>query len=195
LAERFSPDKLNKAPAVFDYKKLEWYNGQYIRMKGDEELAALALPSAITEGLFGAAAAQPSPQDQALFIAAMPLIRERVSFVNEIPGKLGYLFKEPPAPAAAEVIPKKSDLPQTIRLLEIGRDLTGPLSSLNDAEAEALVKDRAEKEGLKLGDLLMPLRVAITGARISPPLFGSIRILGAERSLARVDKALRIVTN
>jgi glutamyl-tRNA synthetase len=192
LAQRFSLEKLNKAPAVFDYKKLEWYNGQYIRMKTDEELAALALPYAVEGGLFGNA--PESAEDRALFTAAMPLIKERVSFLSEISGKLGYLFRDPPVPSAAEFIPKKADLAQTIRLLEIGRDIAAPLSGLNDAEAEALVKARAEAEGVKLGDLLMPLRAAVTGARVSPPLFGSIRLLGAARSLARIDAALGVLS-
>ena len=63
-----------------------------------------------------------------------------------------------------------------------------------DEEAEALVKARAEEAAVKLGDLLMPLRVAITGARVSPPLFGSVRILGAERAIARVDRALEALS-
>jgi glutamyl-tRNA synthetase len=193
LAERFSLEKLNKAPAVFDYKKLEWYNAEYIRMRGDEELAALALPYAVEDGLFGKPGDAPAAADRAVFTAAMPLIRERVSLLSEIPGKLGYLFKEPAVPPAAEFMPKKPDPGETIRLLRIGRDLTAPLAGLDDTEAEVLVKERAEKEGLKLGNLLMPLRVAVTGARVSPPLFGSIRLLGAERSLARVDRALGVL--
>jgi glutamyl-tRNA synthetase len=193
LVERFSLDKLNKAPAIFDYKKLEWYNGQYIRMKTDEELAALALPYAAESGLFDGTGGRGSAEDRAVFTAAMPLVKERISFLSEIPGKLGYLFADPPVPAAAEFIPKKSDLARTISLLETGRELAAPLAGLNDAEAEALVKERAEREGIKLGDLLMPLRSAVTGARVSPPLFGSLRLLGAERSLARIDRALRVL--
>ncbi|MDR2110888.1 MAG: glutamate--tRNA ligase, partial [Spirochaetaceae bacterium] len=188
LARHFSLDKLNKAPAIFDYKKLEWYNGQYIRMKSGEALAALALPYAAAADLFGSREA--SPEQRAAFTAAMPLIKERVSFLHEIPGKLAYLFSEPSPPAAAEFIPKKSDLPQTIQLLRSGRELIAPLAALDDGAAEALIKDHAEKAGVKLGDLMMPLRVAITGARVSPPLFGSVRILGAGRCLERVDRAL-----
>jgi glutamyl-tRNA synthetase len=192
LAARFSLDKLNKAPAIFDYKKLEWYNSAYIREKKDEELAALALPFAVEAGLF--AGAEPGPAERAAFTAAMPLIRERAVYLREIPEKLGYLFREPPLPAAEEFIPKKSDLETAVALLKIGRDLTAPLAGLSDEAAEALVKERAETEGVKLGDLLMPLRVAITGTRVSPPLFGSIRILGAERSLARADNALKALS-
>ncbi|MDR0721244.1 MAG: glutamate--tRNA ligase [Treponema sp.] len=193
LCSRFSLDKLSKAPAVFDYKKLAWYNGQYIRMKTDEALAALALPYGVNAGLFGELGTAPDAGQRAAFTAAMALIKERVSFLHEIPDKISYLFAEPLIPAAAEFIPKKLDLSQTIGLLGIGRDLVEPLAALSDTQAEAFIKERAEKEGVKLGDLMMPLRVALTGARVSPPLFGTIRILGAARSFARIDRALAVL--
>jgi glutamyl-tRNA synthetase len=194
LAGSFSLEKLNKAPAVFDYKKLEWYNGQYIRMKSDAELAELCLPLAVQAGLFGGSG--PEAEQKERFAAAMPLVRERAVFLKDIPEKLGYLFKEPPLPEAEEFFPKKADLPRTIELLEKCRALALPLASApSDSEAEALVKDRAEKDGVKLGDLLMPLRVAVTGARVSPPLFGSLRLLGPETSLARVDRALEYLAS
>jgi glutamyl-tRNA synthetase len=190
LAEGFSLDKLNKAPAIFDYKKLAWYNGQYIRMKGNADLAVLALPYAVEQGLFGASGTPPDETQGAAFTAAMALIKERVSFLHEIPEKIRYLFTDPPLPAAAEFIPKKADLPQALELLTLGRGFVEPLAGLQDPEAEELIKAGAEKAGVKLGDLMMPLRVALTGARVSPPLFGTIRILGAKRSLQRVDQAL-----
>ncbi|GHV25310.1 glutamate--tRNA ligase [Spirochaetia bacterium] len=196
LARRFSLDKLNKAPAIFDYKKLEWYNGQYIRMKSDDELAALALPYSITAGLFGdgtsgSTGTEPSAEQRNTFTAAMPLIKERLVFLHEAAEKLRYLFSEPAIPAAAEFIPKKADLSQAINLLKQGRELVQPMAESNDEDAEAIIKAAAEAAGVKLGDLMMPLRVAITGARVSPPLFGSLRILGAKRALGRVDAALR----
>jgi glutamyl-tRNA synthetase len=195
LAARFSLDKLNKAPAIFDYKKLEWYNGQYIRMKSDAELAELCLPYAIAAGLFGKAGGAegkaPTPEQRQIFTDAMPLIKERLVFLHEAAKKLGYLFSEPAVPAAAEFIPKKADLPQAIVLLRQGRDLVKPLTeAADDTSAENFIKEWAEKNGVKLGDLMMPLRVAITGERVSPPLFGSLRILGADKALTRVDKAL-----
>ena len=190
LEERFSLDKLNKAPAVFDYKKLEWYNGQYIRMKSDGELAELCLPYAISAGLFGGGT-EPGPEQRKIFTQAMPLIRERLSFLHEAPGKIAYLFGEPAIPGAEEFIPKKAGLAQALNLLQAGRELVGPLAEApSDEAAEAFIKEQAEKLQVKLGDLMMPLRVALTGARVSPPLFGSLRILGAERSLERIDRAL-----
>jgi glutamyl-tRNA synthetase len=191
LASRFSLEKLNKAPAVFDYKKLEWYNGQYIRMKSDDELAELCLPFAIAAGLFGGEKNEPTPQQCAVLTAAMPLVKERLVFLGETPEKIAYLFKEPEIPEAEEFIPKKCDLAKTTELLRHALEFTRQLAEmLDDEQAENFIKAEAEKREVKLGDIMMPLRVAITGSRVSPPLFGSLRILGAERSLARVQKAL-----
>jgi glutamyl-tRNA synthetase len=194
LETLFSIDKLNKAPAIFDYKKLEWFNGQYIRMKSDEELAALCLPSAVEAGLFGKTGDAPSAEQRKIFIAAMPLIRERLAFTHEAAGKIAYLFAPPALPAPEEFIPKKGDLAGAVNLLRLARDMVGPLANAdNDAAAEAYIKEQAEKAAVKLGDLMMPLRVAVTGSRVSHPLFGSLKILGAQESLARVDKALRML--
>ncbi len=193
LAQRFRLEKLNKAPAVFDYQKLQWYNGQYMRLKTDAELAALCLPEARTAGLFGVPDAGPTAAQQSAFVAAMPLIKERITFAQEAPAKLAYLFSEPPLPAVEEFIPKKADAAQALALLRLGRELVAGLAEDADEQAEVRVKSLAESRGVKLGDLMMPLRVAVTGARVSPPLFGSVRILGAERALARVDAALALL--
>ncbi|MDR2658774.1 MAG: glutamate--tRNA ligase [Spirochaetaceae bacterium] len=190
LCDRFSLEKLNKAPAVFDYKKLEWYNARYIKMKTDEELAALALPYAEQAGLFGHCGTEPSVEQRALFTQAMPLIKERVTFLSEIPEKLGYLFAEPPVPEAPEFIPKKSNNEEALRLLKIGRELAGLMAGLDDDGAEKLAKEQAGKENVKLGDLLTPLRAAVTGSRVSPPLFASIRLLGSQKCLNRIDRAI-----
>ncbi|GHU22681.1 glutamate--tRNA ligase [Spirochaetia bacterium] len=190
LAARFSIDKLNKAPAIFDYKKLEWFNGQYIRAKTNEELALCAMPYAQSAGLFGNPDTQPDADQEKTFIAAMPLIKERVTLLSEIPAKIAYLFREPDLPDVEDFIPRKSDLATAITLLMSGKELVEDLSRFNDADGERLAKEKAEKEQIKLGDLLMPLRVAITGSRVSPPLFGSIRILGAQKSMDRIEHAI-----
>jgi glutamyl-tRNA synthetase len=191
LARRFSLEKLNKAPAVFDYKKLEWYNGQYIRMMSDEELASLCMPFAIDAGLFGGAKSEPSERQREIFTAAMPLVKERLVFLNEVPEKIAYLFGDVEVPAPEEFIPKKCDLAKTIEILQMGKELVCELAEMpNDEQAEEFIKAEAEKRGVKLGDLMMPLRVAITGSRVSPPLFGSLRLLGAEKSQQRVQLAL-----
>ncbi|MDR0601078.1 MAG: glutamate--tRNA ligase [Treponema sp.] len=191
LAANFSLEKLNKAPAVFDYRKLQWYNEQYIRMKSAEELALFCLPAAVEAGLFGEAGKAPSEAQEAVFTAAMPLVRERISFPAQAAEKLHYLFAEPSVPEAASFIPKKSDLGTALELLRMGRELIPGAAGAETGEAaEAFIREEAERRDVKLGDLMTPLRAAITGCRVSPPLAGSIRILGAEKSLERVDRAL-----
>ena len=209
LAQRFTLEKLNKAPAVFDYKKLEWYNGQYIRMKSDEELAELCLPYAIEANLFreeslaetqrrggrgeekGEERREPTEEQVKIFTAAMALVKERLVFLSEVPEKITYLFKDPEIPAAEEFIPKKCDHAQTIKLLEIGKEIIKSMAEApNDEQAENIIKAEAEKREVKLGDLMMPLRVAITGSRVSPPLFGSLRILGAECCVNRLERVM-----
>ncbi|MDR1802221.1 MAG: glutamate--tRNA ligase [Treponema sp.] len=196
LAVRFSTEKLSKAPAVFDYRKLEWYNASYIRGKSDEELAALSIRYAIEQGLFGKAGQEPDSAQKALYTAAMPLVKERAVFLADLSAKLNYLFTEIELPPKEEFFPKKANLNETIELLTKGRSIVAALAAASsDEEAENLVNAFAEKEGLKLGDLMMPLRVAITGTRVSPPLFGSLRLLGSEKAIERTDKAIKKITD
>lgn len=189
LEKLFCLDKLNAAPAIFDYKKLEWFNARYIINADDRALAAAALPFARAAGVLR----EGDREAEARFTAAMPLVKERSNYLGEIGEKLRYLFAEPELPAAVEFTPKKSSLEDAARCLQIARGLVESLSCLDDEAAEALVKERAAAASLPLGSLLMPLRVAITGARVSPPLFGSIRLLGAEKALARVDRSLALL--
>jgi glutamyl-tRNA synthetase len=194
LAGRFSLDKLSKAPAIFDYKKLEWLNGQYIRMKSDKELAEQSLPFAIESGLFGMPGQRPDSAQEELFVKAMPLVKERASYLKEIPEKLFYLFSEPSMPPKEEFFPKKADLSQTKELLKKGKTIIGALAEApDDEQAEIFIKSFTEKEGLKLGDFMMPLRVAITGTRVSPPLFGSIRLLGLQKCNERIERAINVL--
>jgi glutamyl-tRNA synthetase len=195
LAANFSLSKLNKAPAVFDYKKLEWFNARYIMACSNEELAAQSLPFAVENGLFGEAGDGPSPQQAGLYTSAMPLVKERAVFLTEIPKKLEFLFRDPPLAKLEDFIPKKSDVKTAAFLLKKGVDLIPKICTAGDEEAGALVKAKAEAEGVKLGDLLQPLRVAITGSRVSPPLFGSARLLGVEKCAARANACLEFLVS
>jgi glutamyl-tRNA synthetase len=183
LAAAFDIDKLNKSPAVFDYKKLNWFNGLYIRAKSDEELAELALP--YCEGLI--------KENSTLFTGAMALIKERISLLSEIPSKIAYLFEDPPLPEPSEFFPKKADLAKTVGLLELGKTLVPALCRSDEVFFKEEVERAASSASVKVGDMMMPLRVAVTGARVSPPLFGSLCLLGEEKSLERVEKALALL--
>ncbi|MDR2521859.1 MAG: glutamate--tRNA ligase, partial [Spirochaetaceae bacterium] len=94
LAALFSLAKLNKAPAVFDYKKLDWFNSQYIKAAPDEVLAQAVLPYMVEAGIF--AGGEADGRQFALLCAAMPLIKERAVRLTEIPAKIAFVFNDPP---------------------------------------------------------------------------------------------------
>jgi glutamyl-tRNA synthetase len=187
LERLFKIERLNKAPATFDYQKLEWYNGQYIRMTADEKLRDLVMPYLKQAGLV---ADEPDDAAAALVLGAMPLVKERLRFLSDAPIMMRYLFEEPPLPPIAEFVPKKLDKARAAELLAAAGALL-PSCDLDDlAATEAEYRAEAERLGAKFGDLMMPLRVAVTGSRVSPPLFESIRLIGIPKAIARVGSAL-----
>jgi glutamyl-tRNA synthetase len=188
LQELFSLDRLNKAPAVFDYKKLDWFNGMYIRKAGSRRLSELLLPYLQEPGWIAEAA---SERELEFVEKLLPLVRERLTVLSDVRSLVGFLFEEVAAPAAEELIPKRLDRSRTAELLRTACSLLEGFDRHSDEENEGRFRRAAEELGVKLGDLLMPVRVALTGSRVSPPLFESIRALGSERTLERVQNALR----
>ncbi len=186
LAENFSIKHLNKAPAVFDYVKLEWFNGQYIRMKTDDELAALLMPFMVEAELLA------DNDDGRIFMKkAVPLIKERLKYLSDAPLMLAFVFKDIPALANEELIPKKQDAAGTAKLLLTAKELLLAHGVAEHDVIEHAFREKAEALGCKLGDMLMPLRMAVTGTKISPPLFESIALIGIEKACVRIDAAVR----
>jgi glutamyl-tRNA synthetase len=187
LRELFCLDRLNKAPAVFDYKKLDWFNGMYIRKATAGRLAELLLPYLQERGWV---AETPSEQEVGRVEDLLPLVKERLTVLSDVVPLVGFLFEEVPAPPAEELIPKRLDRGKTAEALRRACSLLEGFEERSDEDNEQRFRQAAEDLGVKLGDLLMPVRVALTGSRVSPPLFGSIRVLGAETARARLENAL-----
>ena len=157
-------------------------------MKSDEELSTLVLPFLAGSGLV---APSPDASAGALVLEAMPLVRERLHFLTDAPGIMRYLFEEPSVPAAEEFIPKKLDKARAAELLAAAGTLLPGCDLADLPSIEERYRAEAGRLGAKFGDLMMPLRVAVTGSRVSPPLFESIRIIGVEKAVARVERALK----
>ena len=175
---------------LFRSVKLEWFNGQYIRANDDVGLAALIEPVLSEAGLIGS---PPSTAEKAMVLAAAPLVRERLKFTTDAAESLSFLFVEPAVPPVADMLPKKLDAAATVKALEAARDLLIQVGVANHEAIEAAFRQKAEILGRKLGDLLMPLRMAVTGTRVSPPLFESIKVLGVDKALPRIDRALKVL--
>ena len=131
----------------------------------------------------------PSPEQ---LVAIAPLVQERVKLLSEVPGMVRFLFEDPPPPSATDLIPKKTEPSKALEALRKSDALLAEITDFGE-EAETRFRALAEQMGMKLGDLLMPLRIAITGAKVSPPLFGSITAMGIERARARTARAIEVL--
>jgi glutamyl-tRNA synthetase len=178
--------KVNTVGPIFDLKKLDWLNGEYIRALSPDELA-----DRIVEHLaFTGEWVDPDPAKVELLRRATPLIQERLAVLSEALGKLEFLFT---ADADLEIADDAR--------AQLGDDAaavldaaTGALEAVEPFEVgaieAALRSVLIDGLGLKPRFAFGPVRVGITGSRVSPPLFESIELLGRESSLARL-RALR----
>ena len=162
LVERFTLDRVGASPAIFDFKKLEWMNGVYLRALPPEEYADRLVAYLREQGY---------DWDDQLVRKAAPLVQEKISTLGEFPEFAGYLF----ARSSEEPVA----LPDVAEALEA----VDPFS----AEAiEAALRRFAEQQGLKPREAFQPIRLAVTGSTVSPGLFESLELLGKEETLARI---------
>ena len=181
LEQAFSLERLHASPAVFDADKLRWMNGTYIRALPPEELAGRLAPWLATSGAA-------DPERVARPVAE--LVRERLTVLGDTIPMAGFLFATKLDYDVGALVPKRLDGARTARVLERALGMVDAACGPDEAPAEQAFRTAADELGVKFGDLMMPVRVAITGARVSPPLFGSMRILGAETCRDRLRAAL-----
>ena len=186
--KHFSISKLNKSPAVFDYDKLNWFNGQYIKQKTDEQLLELSLP--FLKHLVGEKMTEKTKQK---LLILMPIIKERITNLSEVPDKIAFAFNEIVHPEAVEFLGKKGTIENAKKILENVIDIIPTLEGKSEEEGGLIFSNFAEQLSLKMGEVMMPIRVAVTGSKISPPIVGCIHSLGLEETILRIRKALDIL--
>ncbi len=161
-------------------------------MKTEAELEALVLPYLEKAGFVSSPL---TSEEKAIVDAMMPLVKERLKVLSDIVEVSGFLFKEIGNYNIADIIPKKIDAEKTIEVLSLMKDRIAELITLPEEEADDKFKEFAEGLGVKLGELLMPFRVAVTGTRMSPPLIASVKLLGLEKTYARVERVIELLKN
>lgn len=187
----FAAERLNRAPAVFDYKKLDWFNGQYIRRLSAGRLRELLEPFLQKDGLVST----PPEEPEIRILEGLPaLVRERLTVLSDVTALAAFLFREPPVPSPEELVPKRLDRGKTVEILHRSLEQLEGFDARGNQETEEGFRSLAEGLEVKLGDLLMPLRVAVTGSRVSPPLFESMRLLGESKVRERVRRALALLS-
>ena len=185
FVERFSWDKVNTTGPIFDLKKLDWLNGHYLRQLSADELADAIAAFASETGQWG----EPTDRQQEILRAAVPIIQERLVLLKDALPQLDFLF------ASDDELAVDGDAVEGLN--ENARDVLeaaiGVVGSVPfDATAiQAGLRERiVDGMGIKPKFAFAPIRVAISGRKVSPPLFESMEILGRESSLARL-RALR----
>ena len=183
LIENFDVHDVLANPARFDIKKAEAINGTHIRMLAPEDFRDRLVPYLRTAGYVGE---QLTARQEEILTEAAPLIQERITLLGEAPDMLGFLFKDDDAIDVADDarkgLPQNLDevLDAAIAALDSVREWTA--EEIQAALKQALVEDLGLKPRLAFG----PVRTAVSGRRISPPLFESMVILGRESSLRRL---------
>ncbi len=192
IEEEFRLEDVNPSPAFFDEKKLRAFNGEYIRA-----LAADAFVEACQPWLTGTSTipAPPWPAsafDPKVFAAVAPLAQTRVALLSEIVPNVDFLFLDSPAIDEASWAKAMKDGARD--LLVAARDRFAVVSSWAADGLKTALEEIGAERGLKLGKAQAPVRVAVTGRTVGLPLFESLELLGRDRTLARLDAAIAMLS-
>jgi len=164
---------------VFDLQKLDWLNGVYIREMAPDDLARRLRETVLKQ----------HPASDDFVRKSLPLAQERMKKLSDYPKIVGFFFAESVNPPVSDLIPKKSNAEQVKRILKASEEAFCELGEWTTAALEQCGRALVERLSLKGRVVFMALRVAITGSRVSPPLFESMELLGREKSLARLRTA------
>jgi len=167
LVERFSLERVVPSPAVFDYTKLDWMNGVYLRALPPDEYADVLVAYLREQGY---------DWDEQLVRRVAPLVQEKIATLGEFPAFAGFFFArvEPEGEVDGQVLPAAVET----------------LAGVEPFEAEQIetaLRGLAERLGLKPREAFQPIRLALTGSKVSPGLFESLELLGRDESLARLE--------
>ena len=182
LVKLFDLSNVRKAAAQFDQRKLDWLNGQYIKRLPAERLAALLAERLIAKGWL-----RPD-HDRAWMLRVVALLRDRLRVLDDVIEEHAFLFQDAPAYQDEAVAQHLRGDGIGARLLEL-KDRLSRLPSFDVAQVEAATRGLAAEAQLDAKALIHPVRVAISGRAVSPPLFESMALLGKDRVLRRLERA------
>jgi glutamyl-tRNA synthetase len=178
LVERFTLDRVSTSPATFDYGKLEWMNGVYLRELAPDEFADRLVAYLRETGFEG---------DEERIRAAAPLVQEKISTLGEFARFAGFLFRA--------VEPDPALLDGSAPILGAASEELARVDPFEREPIEQALRALAEREGLKPREAFQPIRLAVTGSKVSPGLFESIELLGREETLARLERSAELVAD
>jgi glutamyl-tRNA synthetase len=170
LVERFTLERVGASPAVFDFQKLDHFNGLYLRALPPDEYGTRLVEYLREQGC---------EWDEELLLATVPLVREKITKLSEYPEFAGFLFRD------VEPDPTLLDG----RILEEAERVLAEVEPFTTEAIEQALRGLSEQLALKPREAFQPIRVAVTGSKISPGLFESIELLGRDATLERLKRA------
>jgi glutamyl-tRNA synthetase len=184
LVEKFSIDHLNPSPAAINFTKFDHFNGLHIRSLTDEDLADRLKPFFDEAGI---------KTDQSTLLRITPLIKERLGTLEDAIELSGFFFKDEIAINKEELIAKDMTATESADAAEEVYKLLSGIPSIEKDMIEIPMRELTEKLKLSLGQLFGIIRVAVTGQKVSPPLFESMEIIGREKVLKRIKNAISLL--
>lgn len=184
MVERFTIDTLTPSPAAINFQKLDHFNGTHIRLLTNEDLSARIKPYFTGAGL--------EVRDEVL-LRITPLIRERLVTLDDCLAFAAFFFKETVQPNPDELIAKGLDARQSAEIAGKSLEILSGLPDISHQAAEPPMRAYVESAGLNANQVFGIVRVAVTGQKVSPPLFESMEIIGREKVLERLQAAIRVL--
>ena len=178
----FELKNIGRSSATFDPDKLHWLNGEYARELSDSEFYDLAFAKLESSGVKVADFPEKYVHD------ALQTCKGKINTFDELPAYCGFYFADD-----FEYKPEgvaKHFTPENKPRLEAVRDALTALKKFDVAEIEATLKSTAANLGLKVGAIVHPTRLAVTGSNVGPSLYHLLEVLGKEKVVARIDRAL-----
>jgi glutamyl-tRNA synthetase len=188
LVQAFSFEGINRANAVVNFSEADpfdpkavWLNAQHLMALPADELAEQVLP------FLSAAGFSPDP---AKVLEVAPLIQERIKLLRDAPAVADFFFAAELAPYdSAELIPQKGDAAMASKVLRRAREVLAQAEFTHQG-LETALRAAAQETGVKAGQMFQPIRVAVCGRKVAPPLFETLQVLGRETALKRIDQAI-----
>jgi glutamyl-tRNA synthetase len=184
LVQKFSFEGLNASPARFDYDKLDWMAGVYMREADVNELAGRLLPVYREAGL---------DADLETVKQIVPLLQPRIKKLTDALPLSSFFFEDEIQIDPELLVGKKMDAVTSLHALQRAREVLAQVEPFTPEGLEQPLRDLADALDVGVGPLFGILRGAVTGQRVSPPLFESMSILGRERTLQQVDKGIELL--
>jgi glutamyl-tRNA synthetase len=184
LIDKFSLDKLNPSPAAINFSKLDHFNGLHIRSLEPVDLAARVKPFFIEAGY--------TVEDSKLLQIA-PIIQQRIVTLEDAVPMAGFFFRKDIEPVPADLVGADLTPRESAEAIRQAYKLLSSLPQITIEIAEPPMRQLAENLGLSAGQLFGIMRMAVTGQKISPPLFESMQIIGKGEVLSRLDRAIKLL--